>query len=200
MGAIEEFLHNYPNISKLIVAVLFVVIPIMILCLYHLGENLSDWVREVKERHKQVTEEMFLEKLDKKQKALFCAYEDGLLQFGLDSKMREWLYGRRDRIALREALDVVEALTCQAKDRLLELNEMIDMMRSLQDWSSDVALHLDDAESRLGDMEDRMREMKELRGKINVMTAFFDMMDKDGFWDPIKNECGYEATEQNRQR
>ena len=67
-------------------------------------------------------------------------------------------------------------LTGQAKDRSAELSS-----------------EMDDAESRLGDVERRTKVMMQMSGKVNIMTDFFDMLDKDGFWEPIRKEQEYET-------
>ena len=83
-------------------------------------------------------------------------------------------------------------LTGQAKDRLLELDDMIAEMRALKDRTAELSSEMDDAESRLGDVERRTKVMMEMSGKVNIMTDFFDMLDKDGFWEPIRKEQEYE--------
>lgn len=83
-------------------------------------------------------------------------------------------------------------LTGQAKDRLLELDDMIAEMRALKDRSAELSSEMDDAESRLDDVERRTKVMMEMSGKVNIMTDFFDMLDKDGFWEPIRKEQEYE--------
>ena len=35
--------------------------------------------------------------------------------------------------------------------------------------------------------------MMEMSGKVNIMTDFFDMLDKDGFWEPIRKAQEYET-------
>ena len=88
---------------------------------------------------------------------------------------------------------MVKTLTGQAKDRLLELDDMIAEMRALKDRSAELSSEMDDAESRLGDVERRTKVMMEMSGKVNIMTDFFDMLDKDGFWEPIRKEQEYET-------
>ena len=88
---------------------------------------------------------------------------------------------------------MVKTLTGQAKDRLLELDDMIAEMRALKGRSAELSSEMDDAESRLGDVERRTKVMMEMSGKVNIMTDFFDMLDKDGFWEPIRKEQEYET-------
>ena len=88
---------------------------------------------------------------------------------------------------------MVKTLTGQAKDRLLELDDMIAEMRALKDRSAELSSEMDDAESRLDDVERRTKVMMEMSGKVNIMTDFFDMLDKDGFWEPIRKEQEYET-------
>ena len=88
---------------------------------------------------------------------------------------------------------MVKTLTGQAKDRLLELDDMIAEMRALKDRTAELSSEMDDAESRLDDVERRTKVMMAMSGKVNIMTDFFDMLDKDGFWEPIRKEQEHET-------
>ncbi len=168
MGPIREFMHNYPHITLWGIVTLFVLLPLLLTGICKLVEFIADAVREARQERAQLREHEFENKLDGKQR-------------------------RRDCEALQEAIEMVKTLTGQAKDRLLELDDMIAEMRALKDRSAELSSEMDDAESRLDDVERRTKVMMEMSGKVNIMTDFFDMLDKDGFWEPIRKEQEHET-------
>ena len=156
-------------------------------------DSSADAVREARHKRVQLREHEFENKLDVRQKKLFHLYDEAVLQYEEYNGRKKWMYSRSDCEALREAIEMVKTLTGQAKDRLLELDDMIAEMRALKDRSAELSSEMDDAESRLGDVERRTKVMMAMSGKVNIMTDFFDMLDKDGFWEPIRKEHEYET-------
>ena len=193
MGPIREFMHNYPHITLWGIVTLFVLLPLLLTGICKLVEFIADAVREARHKRAQLREQEFENKLDVRQKKLFHLYDAAVLQYEQYNGRKKWMYSRRDCEALREAIEMVKTLTGQAKDRLLELDEMIAEMRALKDRSAELLSEMDDAESRLDDVERRTKVMMEMSGKVNIMTDFFDMLDKDGFWEPIRKEQEYET-------
>ena len=49
------------------------------------------------------------------------------------------------------------------------------------------------------DIEERMNGILSVSQKIDVMVEFFDMLDKDGFWEPIKIEMENENKRNGKQ-
>lgn len=192
MGPIREFMHNYPHITLWGIVTLFVLLPLLLTGICKLVEFIADAVREARHKRVQLREQEFENKLDVRQKKLFHLYDEAVLQYEQYNGRKNWMYSRSDCEALREAIEMVKTLTGQAKDRLLELDDMIAEMRALNARSVELSSEMDDAESRLGDVERRTKKMMEMSGKVNIMTDFFDMLDKDGFWEPIRKEKEYE--------
>ena len=192
MGPIREFIHNYPHITLWGIVTLFVLLPLLLTGICKLVEFIADAVREARHKRVQLREQEFENKLDVRQKKLFHLYDEAVRQYEQYNGRKKWMYSRRDCEALQEAIEMVKTLTGQAKDRLLELDDMIAEMRALKDRSAELSSEMDDAESRLGDVERRTKVTMEMSGKVNIMTDFFDMLDKDGFWEPIKKVQEYE--------
>lgn len=192
MGPIREFMHNYPHITLWGIVTLLVLLPLLLTGICKLVEFIADAVREARHKRAQLREQEFENKLDGRQRKLFLLYDEAVRQYEQYNGRKKWMYSRRDCEALREAIEMVKTLTGQAKDRLLELDDMIAEMRALKDRSAELSSEMDDAESRLGDVERRTKVMMEMSGKVNIMTDFFDMLDKDGFWEPIRKEHEYE--------
>lgn len=192
MGPIREFMHNYPHITLWGIVTLFVLLPLLLTGICKLVEFIADAVREARHKRARLREQEFENKLDVRQKKLFHLYDAAVLQYEQYNGRKKWMYSRRDCEALREAIEMVKTLTGQAKDRLLELDDMIAEMRALKDRSAELSSEMDDAESRLDDVERRAKKMMEVSVKVNIMTDFFDMLDKDGFWEPIRKEQEYE--------
>lgn len=193
MGPIREFMHNYPHTTLWGIVTLFVLLPLLLTGICKLVEFIADAVREARQERTQLREHEFENKLDGKQRKLFLLYDEAVRQYEQYNSLNKWPYSSRDCEALQEAIEMVKTLTGQAKDRLLELDDMIAEMRALKDRSAELSSEMDDAESRLGDVERRTKVMMEMSGKVNIMTDFFDMLDKDGFWEPIRKEQEYET-------
>ena len=192
MGPIREFIHNYPHITLWGIVTLLVLLPLLLTGICKLVEFIADAVREARQERTQLREHEFENKLDGKQRKLFLLYDEAVRQYEQYNGRKKWMYSRRDCEALREAIEMVKTLTGQAKDRLLELDDMIAEMRALKDRTAELSSEMDNAESRLDDVERRTKVMMEMSGKVNIMTDFFDMLDKDGFWEPIRKEHEYE--------
>ena len=188
MGPIREFMHNYPHITLWGIVTLFVLLPLLLTGICKLVEFIADAVREARQERTQLREHEFENKLDGKQRKLFLLYDEAVRQYEQYNSLNKWPYSSRDCEAFQEAIEMVKTLTGQAKDRLLELDDMIAEMRALKDRSAELSSEMDDAESRLDDVERRTKVMMEMSGKVNIMTDFFDMLDKDGFWEPIRKE------------
>ena len=193
MGPIREFMHNYPHTTLWGIVTLFVLLPLLLTGICKLVEFIADAVREARQERTQLREHEFENKLDGKQRKLFLLYDEAVRQYEQYNSLNKWPYSSRDCEALREAIEMVKTLTGQAKDRLLELDDMIAEMRALKDRTAELSSEMDDAESRLDDVERRTKVMMEMSGKVNIMTDFFDMLDKDGFWEPIRKEQEYET-------
>lgn len=193
MGPIREFMHNYPHTTLWGIVTLFVLLPLLLTGICKLVEFIADAVREARQERTQLREHEFENKLDVRQKKLFHLYDEAVRQYEQYNSLNKWPYSSRDCEALREAIEMVKTLTGQAKDRLLELDDMIAEMRALKDRTAELSSEMDDAESRLDDVERRTKVMMEMSGKVNIMTDFFDMLDKDGFWEPIRKEQEYET-------
>ena len=193
MGPIREFMHNYPHTTLWGIVTLFVLLPLLLTGICKLVEFIADAVREARHKRVQLREQELENRLDGKQRRLFHLYDEAVRQYEQYNGRKKWMYSRRDCEALQEAIEMVKTLTGQAKDRLLELDDMIAEMRALKDRSAELSSEMDDAESRLGDVERRTKVMMEMSGKVNIMTDFFDMLDKDGFWEPIRKEQEYET-------
>ena len=193
MGPIREFMHNYPHTTLWGIVTLFVLLPLLLTGICKLVEFIADAVREARQERTQLREHEFENKLDGKQRKLFLLYDEAVRQYEQYNSLNKWPYSSSDSEVLHEAIEMVKTLTGQAKDRLLELDEMIAEMRALKDRSVELSSEMDDAESRLGDVERRTKVMMEMSGKVNIMTDFFDMLDKDGFWEPIRKEQEYET-------
>ena len=192
MGPIREFMHNYPHITLWGIVTLLVLLPLLLTGICMFVEFIADAVREARHKRARLREQEFENRLDVRQKKLFHLYDEAVRQYEQYNGRKKWMYSRSDCEALREAIEMVKTLTGQAKDRLLELDDMIAEMRALKDRSAELSSEMDDAESRLGDVERRTKVMMEMSGKVNIMTDFFDMLDKDGFWEPIKKVQEYE--------
>ena len=193
MGPIREFMHNYPHTTLWGIVTLFVLLPLLLTGICKLVEFIADAVREARHKRARLREQEFENKLDVRQRKLFHLYDEAVRQYEQYNGRKKWMYSRRDCEALREAIEMVKTLTGQAKDRVLELDDMVAEMRALKDRSAELSSEMDDAESRLGDVERRTKVMMEMSGKVNIMTDFFDMLDKDGFWEPIRKEQEYET-------
>ena len=193
MGPIREFMHNYPHITLWGIVTLFVLLPLLLAGICMFVEFIIDAVREARHKRARLREQEFENKLDVRQRKLFHLYDEAVRRYEQYNNLNKWPYSSSDSEVLHEAIEMVKALTGQAKDRLLELDDMIAEMRALKDRSAELSSEMDDAESRLGDVERRTKVMMEMSGKVNIMTDFFDMLDKDGFWEPIRKEHEYET-------
>ena len=193
MGPIREFMYSYPHITLWGIVTLFVLLPLLLTGICKLVEFIADAVREARQERTQLREHEFENKLDGKQRKLFLLYDEAVRRYEQYNNLNKWPYSSSDSEVLHEAIEMVKALTGQAKDRLLELDDMIAEMRALKDRTAELSSEMDDAESRLDDVERRTKVMMEMSGKVNIMTDFFDMLDKDGFWEPIRKEHEYET-------
>ena len=193
MGPIREFMHNYPHITLWGIVTLFVLLPLLLAGICKLVEFIADAVREARQERAQLREHEFENKLDGKQRKLFLLYDEAVRRYEQYNNLNKWPYSSSDSEVLHEAIEMVKALTGQAKDRLLELDDMIAEMRALKDRPAELCSEMGDAGSRRDDVEGRGRVMMEMSGKVNIMTDFFDMLDKDGFWEPIRKEHEYET-------
>ena len=193
MGPIREFIHNYPHITLWGIVTLFVLLPLLLTGICKLVESIADAVREARQERAQLREHEFENKLDGKQRKLFHLYDEAVRQYEQYNSLNKCPYSSSDSEVLHEAIEMVKTLTSQAKDRLLELDDMIAEMRALKDRSAELSSEMDDAESRLDDVERRTKVIMQMSGKVNIMTDFFDMLDKDGFWEPIRKEQEYET-------
>ena len=193
MGPIREFMHNYPHITLWGIVTLFVLLPLLLAGICMFVEFIADAVREARHKRARLREHELDNKRDVRQRKLFLLYDEAVRQYEQYNGRKKWMYSRRDCEALQEAIEMVKTLTGQAKDRLLELDDMIAEMRALTDRTAELSSEMDDADSRLDDVERRTKVMMEMSGKVNIMTDFFDMLDKDGFWEPIRKEQEYET-------
>ena len=77
-------------------------------------------------------------------------------------------------------------------DQEKRLNDSLDSQRTLTESCQNKAKELEARQNRLSagvqDIEERMNGILSVSQKIDVMVEFFDMLDKDGFWEPIKIE------------
>ena len=168
MGPIREFMHNYPHITLWGIVTLFVLLPLLLTGICKLVEFIADAVREARHKRVQLREQEFENKLDVRQKKLFHLYDEAVRQYEQYNGRKKWMYSRRDCEALQEAIEMVKTLTGQAKDRLLELDDMIAEMRALNARSAELSSEMDDAESRLGDVERRTKVIMQISLEISL--------------------------------
>ena len=83
------------------------------------------------------------------------------------------------------------------------LNDSLDSQRTLTESCQNKAKELEARQNRLSagvqDIEERMNGILSVSQKIDVMVEFFDMLDKDGFWEPIKIEMENENKRNGKQ-
>lgn len=88
-------------------------------------------------------------------------------------------------------------------DQEKRLNDSIDSQRTLTESCQNKAKELEARQNRLSagvqDIEERMNGILSVSQKIDVMVEFFDMLDKDGFWEPIKIEMENENKRNGKQ-
>lgn len=88
-------------------------------------------------------------------------------------------------------------------DQEKRLNDCLDSQRTLTESCQNKAKELEARQNRLSagvqDIEERMNEILSVSQKIDVMVEFFDMLDKDGFWEPIKIEMENENKRNGKQ-
>ena len=88
-------------------------------------------------------------------------------------------------------------------DQEKRLNDSLDSQRSLTESCQNKAKELEARQNRLSagvqDIEERMNGILSVSQKIDVMVEFFDMLDKDGFWEPIKIEMENENKRNGKQ-
>ena len=88
-------------------------------------------------------------------------------------------------------------------DQEKRLNDSLDSQRTLTESCQNKAKELEARQNRLSagvqDIEERMNGILSVSQKIDVMVEFFDMLDKDGFWDPIKIEMENENKRNGKQ-
>ena len=88
-------------------------------------------------------------------------------------------------------------------DQEKRLNDSIDSQRTLMESCQNKAKELEARQNRLSagvqDIEERMNGILSVSQKIDVMVEFFDMLDKDGFWEPIKIEMENENKRNGKQ-
>ena len=88
-------------------------------------------------------------------------------------------------------------------DQEKRLNDSLDNQRTLTESCQNKAKELEARQNRLSagvqDIEERMNEILSVSQKIDVMVEFFDMLDKDGFWEPIKIEMENENKRNGKQ-
>ena len=88
-------------------------------------------------------------------------------------------------------------------DQEKRLNDSLDSQRTLTESCQNKAKELEDRQNRLSagvqDIEERMNGILSVSQKIDVMVEFFDMLDKDGFWEPIKIEMENENKRNGKQ-
>ena len=88
-------------------------------------------------------------------------------------------------------------------DQEKRLNDSLDSQRTLTESCQNKAKELEARQNRLSagvqDIEERMNGILSVSQKIDVMVEFFDMLDKDGFWEPIKNEMENENKRNGKQ-
>ena len=88
-------------------------------------------------------------------------------------------------------------------DQEKRLNDSLDSQRTLTESCQNKAKELEARQNRLSagvqDIEERMNGILSVSQKIDVMVEFFDMLDKDGFWEPIKIEIENENKRNGKQ-
>ena len=88
-------------------------------------------------------------------------------------------------------------------DQEKRLNDSLDSQRTLTESCQNKAKELEARQTRLSagvqDIEERMNGILSVSQKIDVMVEFFDMLDKDGFWEPIKIEMENENKRNGKQ-
>ena len=88
-------------------------------------------------------------------------------------------------------------------DQEKRLNDSLDSQRTLTKSCQNKAKELEARQNRLSagvqDIEERMNGILSVSQKIDVMVEFFDMLDKDGFWEPIKIEMENENKRNGKQ-
>ena len=88
-------------------------------------------------------------------------------------------------------------------DQEKRLNDSLDSQRTLTESCQNKAKELEARQNRLSagvqDIEERMNGILSVSQKIDVMVEFFDMLDKDGFWEPIKIEMENENKRNGKQ-
>ena len=88
-------------------------------------------------------------------------------------------------------------------DQEKRLNDSLDSQRTLTESCQNKAMELEARQNRLSagvqDIEERMNGILSVSQKIDVMVEFFDMLDKDGFWEPIKIEMENENKRNGKQ-
>lgn len=88
-------------------------------------------------------------------------------------------------------------------DQEKRLNDSLDSQRTLTESCQNKAKELEARLNRLSagvqDIEERMNGILSVSQKIDVMVEFFDMLDKDGFWEPIKIEMENENKRNGKQ-
>lgn len=88
-------------------------------------------------------------------------------------------------------------------DQEKRLNDSLDSQRTLTESCQNKAKELEVRQNRLSagvqDIEKRMNRILSVSQKIDVMVEFFDMLDKDGFWEPIKIEMENENKRNGKQ-
>ena len=88
-------------------------------------------------------------------------------------------------------------------DQEKRLNDSLDSQRTLTESCQNKAKELEFRQNRLSagvqNIEERMNGILSVSQKIDVMVEFFDMLDKDGFWEPIKIEMENENKRNGQQ-
>ena len=88
-------------------------------------------------------------------------------------------------------------------DQEKRLNDSLDSQRTLTESCQNKAKELEARQNRLSagvqDIEERMNGILSVSQKIDVMVEFYDMLDKDGFWEPIKIEMENENKRNGKQ-
>ena len=88
-------------------------------------------------------------------------------------------------------------------DQEKRLNDSLDSQRTLTESCQNKAKELEARQNRLSagvqDIEKRMNRILSVSQKIDVMVEFFDMLDKDGFWEPRKIEMENENKRNGKQ-
>ena len=88
-------------------------------------------------------------------------------------------------------------------DQEKRLHDSLDSQRTLTESCQNKAKELEARQNMLSagvqDIEERMNGILSVSQKIDVMVEFFDMLDKDGFWEPIKIEMENENKRNGKQ-